>query len=277
MPHKSQRLACIIILALLTAQTLSLGAGADNLRIGIAMLDAAGKIVHVQMGNDRFPMCSTFKFLAVADVLQRVNRGDEKLDRFIKYDERDILDWAPVTKQHLRDGGMTLEALCFAAIAYSDNTAANLLLKTLDGPAGLTTKFIRSLGDPVTRLDRKEPELNNVAPGDERDTTTPIAMLRDMQKILLGDVLSETSRKKLESWMVQNTTGAAMIRAGVPNSWSVGDKTGNAGANSNDLAIIREPGGQTILLCVFVEAPGETPEKRANKIAAIARELIAPH
>ena len=276
MPHKSQHLACIIILAFSTAQTISLGATAGNLRMGVAMLDPEDKVVHVQMGNDRFPMCSTFKFLAVADVLQRVDRGDEKLDRFIKYDERDIMEWAPVTKQHLRDGGMTLEALCFAAIAYSDNTAANLILTTLDGPAGLTTKFIRSLGDTVTRLDRKEPELNDVAPGDERDTTTPVAILRDMQKILLGDVLSETARKKLESWMVQNTTGDAMIRAGVPNGWSVADKTGNAHANSNDLALIRKPGGQTILLCVFVEAPREAPGERANRIAAVARELVAP-
>jgi beta-lactamase class A len=276
MRHKSRHLVSIIA-AFFATQAFSLGAASDSLRTGVAMLDAEGTIVHVQMGNDRFPMCSTFKFLAVADVLQRVDRGDEKLDRFIKYDERDIQDWAPVTKQHLRDGGMTLEALCFAAIAYSDNTAANLLLATLEGPAGLTTKFIRSLGDPVTRLDRKEPELNHVAPGDERDTTTPIAMLRDMEKILLGDVLSETSRKKLESWMARNTTGDAMIRAGVPKDWPVADKTGNAGANSNDLAIIREPGGQTILLCVFVEAPGEAPEKRSNRIAAIARELVVPH
>ena len=245
-------------------------------RIGVAVLDPDGRSRKVRHADERFAMCSTFKFLAIAAVLQRVDHAEDKLDRFIKYNERDILAWAPVTKQHLGEGGMTLEALCFAAIAYSDNTAANLLLQTLGGPAGLTA-YARNLGDNVTRLDRTEPELNNVARGEERDTTSPMAMLHDMQKILLGDVLSVLMREKLESWMIQNITGNAMIRAGVPRDWRVGDKTGqNQTGNSNDIAIIRRPDGRTILLCIYIDAPGESAERRAKIIADVTHELIRP-
>jgi beta-lactamase class A len=249
----------------------------DSYRVGIAMLDPDGQSRKVRHSDERFAMCSTFKFLAVAAVLQRVDRGEDKLDRFIKYGERDILAWAPVTKQRLGEGGMTLEALCFAAIAYSDNTAANLLLQTLGGPAGLTA-YARSLGDDITRLDRTEPELNNVARGDVRDTTSPMAMLHHMQKILLGNALSVSMREKLESWMIQNTTGDAMIRAGVPRDWRVGDKTGqNQTGNSNDIAIIRRPDGRAVLLCIYVDAPGESAERRAKTIAYLTHELMWPN
>ncbi len=187
-------------------------------------------------------MCSTFKFLAAAAVLKRVDQGKENLQRFVRYGAKDILEYAPVTKAHLKDGGMTLGALCAAAIEQSDNTAGNLLLDAIGGPSGLTN-FARKLGDNVTRLDRKEPELNSAIPGDERDTTTPTAMCSDMQRLLLSDVLSKSSRHLLEDWLRRNETGTLMIRAGVPKDWSVGDKTGR-GANgaTNDIAILRPPG-----------------------------------
>jgi beta-lactamase class A len=246
----------------------------DRVRIGSAVLNFDKTIGGMVHADERFAMCSTFKFLAVAAVLHRVDRGQDELDRFIKYGERDILEWAPVTKQHLREGGMTLEALCFAAIAYSDNTAANLLLQTLGGPAGVTA-YVRSLGDKFTRLDRVEPEMNDVTPGDERDTTTPMAMLHDMQEILLGDALSVPSRKKLTSWMVQNTTGNAMIRAAVPKGWWVGDKTGrNRAGNTNDIGIVWRPDGRAMLVSIYTFAPNLPAESRASKIADVTRELI---
>src|SRR5437899_12146634 len=145
-------------------------------------------------------MCSTFKFLAAAAVLKRVDEGKENLERFIRYSSQDLLEYAPVTKEHLKDGGMTLGALCAAAIEQSDNTAGNLLLDAIGGPSGLTN-FVRSLGDRVTRLDRIEPELNSAIPGDERDTTTPAALCSDIQRLLLGDALSEDSRRQLEAWL----------------------------------------------------------------------------
>ena len=194
-------------------------------RIGVAALDTgSGKRLDYR-AEERFPMCSTFKFLAAAAVLKRVDEKRDQLDRFVSYDAKDILEYAPVTKAHLKEGGTTLGALCEAAIAQSDNTAGNLLLDAVGGPAGVTN-FARSLGDQVTRLDRKEPELNSAIPGDDRDTTTPGSMLADMTRILTGDVLSRSSRRQLEDSLQRNKTGTAMIRAGVPTNWIIGDKTG---------------------------------------------------
>src|SRR5438876_4339844 len=160
-------------------------------RIGVTALDTSNGKRFDHRAEERFPMCSTFKFLAAAAVLKRVDGGQEKLDRFVSDGAKDIQEYAPVTKAHLKDGGMTLGALYAAAIEQSDNTAGNLLLDAIGGPVGLTN-FVRSIGDEMTRLDRKEPELNSAIPGDERDTTTPAAMCADTQRLLLGNVLSES-------------------------------------------------------------------------------------
>jgi beta-lactamase class A len=240
-------------------------------RIGVAALDTGnGKRLDYR-ADERFPMCSTFKFLAAAAVLKRVDEKTEKLDRFVPYDAKEILEYAPVTKEHLKDGGMTLGALCEAAIEQSDNTAGNLLLDAIGGPAGLTN-FVRNLGDRMTRLDRKEPELNSAIPGDERDTTTSASMLADMARILTGDALSQSSRRQLEDWLRDNKTGAAMIRAGVPKNWIIGDKTGR-GANgaTNDIAIMRPPGRAPILLAVYSLGSTATADDRAAAIAETAK------
>jgi len=170
-------------------------------RIGVATLDtSSGKRLDYR-AEERFPMCSTFKFLVSAAVLKRADEKQEKLERFVPYGAKDILEYAPVTKEHLKDGGMTLGALCAAAIEQSDNTAANLLLDAIGGPAALTN-FARTLGDQITRLDRKEPDLNSAIPGDERDTTAPAAMCLDMQQLLVATVLSDPSRGELEDWLL---------------------------------------------------------------------------
>jgi beta-lactamase class A len=216
-------------------------------RIGVAALDTTNSEHVDYRADERFPMCSTFKFLAAAAVLKCVDEKKEKLERFVPYGAKEILEYAPVTKEHLKDGGMTLGTLCAAAIEQSDNTAGNLLLNAIGGPAGLTN-FVRTLGDKVTRLDRIEPDLNSAIPGDERDTTTPAAICSDMQRLLVGDALSEASRRQLEDWLQRNETGGPMIRAGVPKNWIIGDKTGR-GSNgaTNDIAIVRPPGRAPIL------------------------------
>ena len=243
-------------------------------RIGVAALDTSNDKHLDYRPEERFPMCSTFKFLAAAAVLKRVNEKKEKLERFVPYNGKDILEYAPVTKEHLKEGGMTLRALCEAAIEQSDNTAGNLLLNAIGGPAGLTN-FVRTLGDRVTRLDRIEPELNSAIPGDERDTTTPAAISSDMQRLLLGDALSEASRRQLDDWLQRNETGGPMIRAGVPKTWSVGDKTGR-GSNgaTNDIAIMRPPGRAPILLAIYSVGSTATANDRAAAIAEVTKVLV---
>jgi beta-lactamase class A len=243
-------------------------------RIGVAALDTgSGKRLDYR-SEEGFPMCSTFKFLAAAAVLKRVDEKQDQLDRLIRYDAKDILEYAPVTKVHLKDSGMTLGALCAAAIEQSDNTAGNLLLDVIGGPVGVTN-FVRTVGDEKTRLDRKEPELNSAIPGDERDTTTPAAMCVDMQRLLLGNVLSESSRHQLGDWLQHNETGALMIRAGVPKTWTVGDKTGRcANGATNDVAIIRPSGRAPILVVIYSIGSTSSADDRAAIVAEAARVIV---
>jgi len=243
-------------------------------RIGVAALDTgSGKRLDYR-SEERFPMCSTFKFLAAAGVLKRMDEKQEKLDRFVSYSAKDILEYAPVTKAHLKDGGMTLGALCAAAIEQSDNTAGNLLLDTIGGPVGLT-KFARSIGDEMTRLDRKEPELNSAVAGDERDTTSPAAMCANMQRFVLGNVLSESSRRQLEDWLQHNETGTLMIRASVPKTWTVGDKTGRCGNGAtNDVAIIRPTGLAPIVIAIYSIGSTSSADDRAAILAEATRVIV---
>jgi beta-lactamase class A len=242
-------------------------------RIGLAALDTgSGKRLDYR-SEERFPMCSTFKLLATAAVLKRADEKQDQLNRFIRYEAKDILEYAPVTKEHLKDGGMTLGALCAAAIEQSDNTAGNLLLDTIGGPVGLTN-FARSVGDEMTRLDRKEPELNSAISFDERDTTSPAAMCGNMERLLLGNVLTGSSRHQLEDWLQHNETGALMVRAGVPKTWTVGDKTGRCGNGAtNDVAIIRPPGRAPILIAVYSIGSTSSGDERAGAIAEAARAV----
>ncbi len=243
-------------------------------QIGVAAIDLSTKRRVDYRSGERFIMCSTFKVLAVAAVLKRVDEKKEKLDRFVTYGEAQLLEYAPVTRAHVKEGGMTLEALCAAAISLSDNTAANLILETIGGPKGFT-EFARSLGDEFTRLDRMEPELNLASPGDERDTTTPAAMCASLQRLLTSDVLNKESRARLEGWMVANETGAKMIRASVSADWKVGDKTGRSGKGAtNDIAIVRPPSGGPIFIAIYVVDPNEPQELRDELVAQAARAAI---
>ncbi len=247
-------------------------------RIGLAILNSSKNRRFEYRGQERFLMCSTFKMLAVAAVLKRVDENKDKLDRFVPYDEAQLLEHAPVTRAHVKEGGMTVEALCAAAIQQSDNTAANLLLETIGGPKGWT-EFARAIGDEVTHLDRIEPDLNNAVDGDERDTTSPAAMCRDLERVFASDLLSETSRTRLEQWMQRNETGVKMIRASLPADWKIGDKTGRSGKGAiNDIAILRPPAGGPIFLAIYVSDPGEASEARDQlvaKVAGIALEALA--
>jgi beta-lactamase class A len=220
-------------------------------RLGVAVLDSGGGPALAYRAGERFPMCSTFKLMASAAVLKRVDEGEERLDRVVPYGPADLLEYAPVAKAHVADGGMTLGGLCAAAIDWSDNTAANLILDAIGGPAGFNA-FVRSVGDPTTRLDRNEPTLNTSVPGDERDTTTPQAMAEGVQKVLLGNVLSEASRAQLEAWLIGDKVGDKRLRAGLPASWGVGDKTGSGDhGTANVIAIIRPPGRAPLIAAVY--------------------------
>jgi beta-lactamase class A len=243
-------------------------------RLGVAVLDAARERHLVYRADERFAMCSTFKWLLGAQVLSRTAAGMEQLSRVVKYDETALLEYAPVTRARVNEGGMTVSELVSAAIQYSDNTAANLLLRAVGGPASFTA-YLRQLGDQITRLDRFEPDLNSAIRGDVRDTTTPNAMVANMRVLLLGDYLTRTARDQLLAWLIGNTTGAEKLRAGLPTKWRVGDKTG-MGANgaTNDVAIIWPGERRPVLIAAFLAETNAVVADRNDALAQVGRAVV---
>lgn len=204
--------------------------------------------------DERFPVCSLFKVLAVAAVLRDLDRDGEVLARRIHYTADDVVENSPVTQDHVADG-MTVAELSEAAICRSDNTAANLLLRELGGPAAIT-RFARSVGDRVTRLDRWEPELNSAEPWRVTDTTSPYAIGRSYARLVLGGALEPGDRRRLTDWMLANETSVNRFRKGLPSTWTLADKTGGGwyGAN-NDAGIAWTPDGAPVVLVVQLTKP----------------------
>jgi beta-lactamase class A len=243
-------------------------------RLGVAVLDPKTGDTAGHRADERFPMCSTFKLLAAAALLARVDAGVETLDRAVAVRAEDIVAYSPETEKHV-GGTMPLAALCEAAITLSDNTAANLLLSALGGPGGVTA-YVRSLGDTVTRLDRVELEVNEAAPGDPRDTTTPAAMAADLEALLIGDALTPSSREKLAAWLIANKVGDARLRAGLPAGWRVGDKTGTCNeATSGDVGILWPPGRPPVLVAAYLTEAKAGRERQNAAYAAIAHAVAA--
>jgi beta-lactamase class A len=244
-------------------------------RLGVAVLDTLTGAQSKHRADERFPLCSTFKLLVAGAILARVDAGKERLDRRIRFEARDVVTVSHITQGRTGGEGVTLAELCDAALTESDNTAANLLLAALDGPAGLTA-FARSLGDVVTRLDRIEPDLNEAVPGDPRDTTSPAAMVSDLRSLVLGNALSAASKDQLTRWLIANKTGDARLRAGLPSGWRVGDKTGSGGLGStNDVGIMWPPERAPILIAVYLTETSKPDEQRNATIAAVARAVAA--
>jgi beta-lactamase class A len=244
-------------------------------RLGVAALDTASGRRVGHRADELFPLCSTFKFLAAAFVLARVDRGEEKLDRRVVFSDKDLVTYSPVTKNHVGPGGMSMAEICEAAVTLSDNTAGNLQLTSFGGPAGLTA-YMRSLGDRATRLDRIETELNEAKPGDPRDTTTPVAMLGTMQRLLIEDALSASSRDRLIAWLLASKTGARRLRAGLPADWRVGDKTGSGNnGTANDVAIALPAARAPILIAAYYTESTIADDARNTVIAEAGRLAVA--
>lgn len=242
-------------------------------RLGVSILDTHTGRRWKHRAGERFAMCSTFKAIACAAVLARVDAGREDLNRRIPVDPAKLVAYSPVTKKRAGGPAMTLAEICRAAITQSDNTAANMILDAIGGPAGFTA-FARSIGDAVTRLDRWETALNEAKPGDPRDTTTPDAMAADLRLLLLGDHLSARSRAQLIAWLVANQTGGARLRAGLPANWRVGDKTGGGDhGTANDIGIIWPPDRKPVIACVYLTETEAGAHDRNAAIADVARGL----
>lgn len=246
-------------------------------RLGVTLMEAQGRIVAGHRQHELFPMCSTVKFPLSAAVLHLAAQGALTLEQRLPIRAEDLIDHAPTTVRHVGKD-LTIRDLCRTVMVTSDNPAANLLFHAVGGPPGLT-RVLRAHGDTVTRSDRLEPELNQFAQGDPRDTTSPVAMARTLQRFVLGDALPPAARQQLADWLIDNETGDATLRAGLGMRWRVGDKTGSNGTDTrNDIAVLwPQAGGAAWVLTAYLQ--GATVDSAARdavlaRVGALAEALI---
>ncbi len=243
-------------------------------RLGLCAHNAADGALLRYRADERFPLCSTCKVMAVAAVLRKSMDRPGLLRQRVRYTKKGLVSHSPVTERHVTDG-LDIAALCAATLERSDSTALNLLLRSLGGP-GAVTAFARSMGDTAFRLDRREPELNSAIPGDERDSSTPAAMERSLRRLVLGDALAPRQRELLWRWMRDCTTGAERIRAAAPQGWTVGNRSGSGDyGTTNDIAVLLPPDRPPVCVAVYFTQPAQDAPARGEVVAAAARILTA--
>lgn len=244
-------------------------------RLGVALLRTKDNTLYTYRGDERFPLCSTFKVVAVADLLRRSQGNPALLEKRIPVEGVEIQPFSFAIRKYLQSG-ITLRQIGIICLTVSDNTAANMLLEQLGGPEGVTA-FARSIGDTAFRVDRWELEMNESAPGDERDTTTPTAMVQTLHNLLLGDALAPPQRDTLKRWMVDCLTGRERFPAGTPRSWTIAQKTGTGGyGTTNALGILWPPVGTPLVLVVFYTQDDVEADPNPAIIAAVARLATRP-
>lgn len=219
-------------------------------RVGVMIRDSGSDWSITHRPDERFLMTSTFKTMLCGAVLHRVDDGELDLDEQIMIEAAAMVEYAPVTETMIGNT-MSVGELCYAALDMSDNTATNLLIDRIGGPQSVTD-FLRDIGDPTSRLDRREPEVNTFAPGDPRDTTTPLAMTSTMEKLLTGDALTDQSRTQLVDWMSKGGVTGALIRASTPDGWHVADRSGSGNFNRNITAMVTPPGDAPYFIAIFL-------------------------
>jgi len=247
-------------------------------RLGLAVIDTSDSAQYSWRGNERFPLCSTSKVMAVAAILKKSEglkknkNADTLLNKKIHISQHDMVNYNPVTMKHI-NSAMSLAELSAAALQYSDNAAMNKLLAYLGGPQ-YATQFARTLGDTMFRLDRNEPGLNTAIPGDPRDTTTPSAMAASLNRLILGSALKDDQKATLTAWMKGNTTGAASIKAGLPADWIVADKTGSGDyGTTNDIAVIWPKNHAPLVLTTYFTQHDKSAAARKDVLASAARVI----
>ena len=239
-------------------------------RLGVMLINTEDNSQIAYRADERFAMCSTSKFMAASAILKQSETQTELLNRRVSLKKSDLVNYNPITEKHL-DTGMTVGELAAAALQYSDNTAMNKLIEQLGGPQKVT-EYARTLGDKTFRLDRTEPTLNTAIPGDDRDTTSPRAMALSLQHVTLGSALAEPQRAQLVEWMKGNTTGAMSIRAGLPATWVVGDKTGSGDyGTTNDIAVIWPDNKAPLILITYFTQPQKDAKSRRDVLASAAK------
>jgi beta-lactamase class A len=246
-------------------------------RVGMTVFDANTGTTWQYRGDERFPLNSTHKIFSCAALLAKVDGKSLSLDQSVSISKEMLVTYSPITEKSLSPQTMTFGEVCRAAVSYSDNTAANVVFDAIGGTTGFNS-YMQSIGDDQTRLDRKEPELNDATPGDERDTTTPNDIVSSLRKILLGNGLSVSSRNVLTQWMLDDQVAGALLRASLPSNWKIADKTGAGGYGSRSIvAVIWPPSKQPVVVGIYVtqtKASLQASNEAIARIGAALKEAI---
>jgi len=243
-------------------------------KIGVATLAVATGEVWQYRGGDRFPLASTFKTLACAKLLQDAENGVLDLTETVAVTNNLLQDYSPVMKNEVGNS-VSLHKACDATMLTSDNTAANIVLKTIGGPSSLT-RFLENIGDDITRLDRYEPHLNEGKPGDLRDTTTPLAMVNTLKALVYGDVLSLSNQKQLTGWMIKNQVTGGLLRSVLPNGWSIADRSGAGGYGTRNInAIVWSDQISPIIISIYITQTSASFDERNQAIRDIGKSLFS--
>lgn len=244
-----------------------------NARIGVSIYDVTDNKLWDYNGDTRFPLMSTFKTLACAKLLVDVEKGLQSFNTSSVITKSSLVKWSPVTKKHVGEQ-FTLKQACSAAMIMSDNTATNIVLASIKGPKELT-RFMRSIGDDVTRLDRVEPYLNEALDGDKRDTTTPTAMVKSLHTLLFGDILSQDSKVQLKQWMIDNKVTSSLFRSVLPEGWSIADRSGAGGYGSRGItAVVWSDKRSPLIISIYLTQTDASFALRNKAIANIGKEIF---
>lgn len=237
-------------------------------RIGVAVLDVASGRADGWRQQERFAYCSTFKLFLAAATLQRVRRGEERLDRTMPVAAGDPVGHSPVTREAV-GRSLSIEDLCKAAVELSDNGAANLLVRAFGGlPAW--RHWWRLIGDDTTTVDRLEPELNTALPNDPRDTCLPDQTVANLRTVFLGDLIAPEHEQWLEGWLLASPTGRNRIPAGLPAGWRVAHKTGTGNGMVNDIGLLTPMVGSPVLLAIYYDGPERASLEAGEAVVAEA-------
>lgn len=239
--------------------------------VGAVAIGESGRVVEYN-GEARMPYASTMKTFIAAAMLASASPDERQTTVRWTQAQIDAAGYSPVTSEHL-SAGLTLDALAEAAVRDSDNTAANLVMESLNGPSGVQD-FLRALGDQASVVTRYEPDLNTVVPGSDENTTTPAALATNLQTLVEGDALDESSRETLLDWMSGNATGDALIRAGAPAGWIVADKSGGAGGVRNDVAVVTTESGERIYVAILTATNDPDADYRDEVVERVARVVL---
>ncbi|OUS24488.1 class A beta-lactamase [Thalassotalea sp. 42_200_T64] len=244
--------------------------GAD---VGVSVYDVSSDDLWHYNGDTRFPLMSTFKTLACAKLLADIHNGEQSFDTSVVIKKESLVTWSPVTEKHVGES-FSLRQACSAAMIMSDNTAANIVLKGINGPTALT-QFMRSIGDKITRLDRIEPYLGEALDGDVRDTTTPNAMVKSLRELLFGNTLPAASKTQLKQWMTDNKVSDSLLRSVLPIGWLIADRSGAGGYGSRGItAVVWSEQRSPLIVAIYLTQTDASFAQRNKAIAQIGKEIF---